>query len=346
MPANTRPSQTTRSGNRGDRVGLLVRRSRAAPDQPTRTEERLVAIAAVLSHVGLAAEIVPFSEERASEVRRHVMDLAACLVWINPLQDGRDRRVVNALIAEAATAGVRVSAHPDVIHAIGTKEVLYRTRDFGWALPVELHTSAEELKAALRRHEQAAVTRVLKPLRGNDGDGVSRITPLGKGSWKVRRASDDQESVTDADEITVMLATSLASGGVIDQAAGDASELGMVRCYMSLDRCVGFARQLPRAPGRDAFAMKSEKVFHPREAPAFADLLAAMEEEWAPALLKATGVRRDEAPLLWDADFLFRRAPRAFPLALCEINASCVSPFPPEAPSVVAANLLRLLRGG
>jgi len=41
-------------------------------------------------------------------------------------------------------------------------------------------------------------------------------------------------------------------------------------------------------------------------------------------------IETERLPVLWDADFLYRTAPErrgAERFALCEVNASCVSPF-------------------
>jgi hypothetical protein len=48
-----------------------------------------------------------------------------------------------------------------------------------------------------------------------------------------------------------------------------------------------------------------------------------------------------QLPVLWDADFLFgpRNAAGEDTYILCEINASCVTPFPPEAPAKIAAHV-------
>ena len=68
-----------------------------------------------------------------------------------------------------------VSAHPDTILKMGTKEVLYRTKDLGWGADTDLYRSHEEF--ALRFPVKLAVAgaRVLKPLRGNDGQGVLKV---------------------------------------------------------------------------------------------------------------------------------------------------------------------------
>jgi hypothetical protein len=67
--------------------------------------------------------------------------------------------------------------------------------------------------------------------------------------------------------------------------------------------------------------------------PTLHPLREALEGEWLPAMQRITGVATDRLPLLWDADFLLgpRRADETDTYVLCEINASCVTPFPPAA---------------
>jgi len=46
------------------------------------------------------------------------------LVWVNPIEQGLDRSRLDPLLRDVAATGVFVSAHPDVILRMGTKEVL------------------------------------------------------------------------------------------------------------------------------------------------------------------------------------------------------------------------------
>src|SRR5262245_43635785 len=74
------------------------------------------------------------------------------------------------------------------------------------------------------------------------------------------------------------------------------------------------------------------------EAGAFRALRVAIESEWVPGMLRLLGLDAAALPAIWDADFL--RGPRtaagADTWVLCEINASCVSPFPEEAAWAIA----------
>ena len=63
-----------------------------------------------------------------------------------------------------------------------------------------------------------------------------------------------------------------------------------------------------------------------------------LETEWVPALQEQLDLSRERLPVIWDADFLL--GPSADDgtdtYVLCEINCSCVTPFPPEAPERIA----------
>src|SRR5687768_7954519 len=80
---------------------------------------------------GIHAEPAVYRDHFCEEVHDQLMQVDAVLVWVNPIQDGRNRSVLDAMLREVADAGIFVSAHPDVILKLGTKDILYRTRDIG-----------------------------------------------------------------------------------------------------------------------------------------------------------------------------------------------------------------------
>src|SRR5262245_32567356 len=66
-------------------------------------------------------------DDFCADVREQLMRVDGVLVWVNPIEGGRDRSILDSMLRDVATAGVFVSTHPDVILKLGTKEVLYRT---------------------------------------------------------------------------------------------------------------------------------------------------------------------------------------------------------------------------
>jgi hypothetical protein len=137
----------------------------------------------------------------------------------------------------------------------------------------------------------------------------------------------------------------LGSGGsVVEQPFFPRAIEGMVRCYVSGSVVAGFAEHVPRGfssrpastgeAGEAAEAASGfEKVMYGPTAAGFRALRAAVESEWLPAMVALLGLDAASLPAIWDIDLLRggTAAERDDGWVLCEINASCVSPFPEEA---------------
>ena len=127
----------------------------------------------------------------------------------------------------------------------------------------------------------------------------------------------------------------------------------MVRAYLVKGAIVGFARQYadrgdadrPAVPTDRVFGIPAAKTMRDADDDEFANLRQRLESEWVPGLQGLLDISDEELPLLWDADFLFGPADEAGrnTYVLCEINVSCVSPFPPGAPRHVAEALAKQL---
>ena len=94
-----------------------------------------------------------------------------------------------------------VSAHPDVIVKMGTKEVLHRTRMMSWGCDTALYRTVEEMRVELPLR-LAAGPRVIKRNRGNGGQGVWKVEPLASPSNRpmvrvLEAAKDTSEEALD-----------------------------------------------------------------------------------------------------------------------------------------------------
>ncbi|MBI3438455.1 MAG: Cj0069 family protein [Proteobacteria bacterium] len=328
------------------KIAVMWRGDWRAPSEPTRYEARLRPVLEALSAAHFKPEPIVFLEERVEAAREALRGCAGALVWINPLADGRDRRVVDGLLREAAARGTRVSAHPDVIAQMGVKDVLFTTRGLGWGSDTERYDTLADFQARFSK-QVARGARVLKPHRGNDGQGVLKVSRSGDG-FAVQAASTDEVGEASWNALIELVAPAFEDGGrLIDQEFHPASQ-GMVRCYMSFDRVIGFCRQEPRTDGaRPAFAMNSAKAMFASDEPVFGDLRESMHKDWIPGTKRILGMETSSLPALWDADFLVRGRASAGrgAYALCEINVSCVSPFPDVAPIEIAQGVRRWVRG-
>jgi hypothetical protein len=335
----------THSAGKPSRLVLMWRGNIHAPDQPTNHLERFKPLMAALAGAGVEISTHVYFDDGVDTARVRLMQADGVMVWINPLQDGQDRTKVDALLRDVAASGVWVSAHPDTILRMGTKEVLYLTRELGWGSDTDLYQSFDDFSLRFPVKLAIAGARVLKPLRGNDGQGVLRVEASGKDKVVVQAAANDEsETLQLPTFIERMRPAFVSSPRLIDQAFQRSVSAGMVRCYMSQDRVVGFSEQSPRRD-EGAFGMKSAKTMHGADATAFQDLRQGMERDWTPGMQQLLDLKTHDLPALWDADFLYR-APEDVAVSrfvLCEINVSSVSPFPEAAVPAIAATVVRAL---
>jgi len=143
----------------------------------TRETSRFKAIFAALTNIGVDAEPVIYEDDILETVRAELATFDGVLVWVNPIHEGRNRANLDAQLREVAGRGVWVSADPDVIHKMGTKEVLHRTRRMSWGCDTVLYRTAEEMRAELPPRLVAG-PRVIKRNRGNGGQGVWKVETL------------------------------------------------------------------------------------------------------------------------------------------------------------------------
>ncbi|HEY1879706.1 MAG TPA: Cj0069 family protein [Caulobacteraceae bacterium] len=334
------------------RVALVWRADAAVRASAAAQPGRLAPIIDALAAEGVTAEPVVYCEEAQAEVSAQLLAMDAVLVWVDPISQGRDRGRLDSLLRDVAAQGCWVSAHPDVILKMGVKEVLYRTRDFGWGTDTDLYLTVTDFRARFPPR-LAAGARVLKQNRGNGGQGV----------WKVELAAgaapgeDRLAEVLHARRGSQIERLSLGAlmdrcgayfagdGRLIDQPFQARLPEGMIRCYLVQDRVVGFGRQLIKALMPPEAGEPGPRMMSGADYPPLQALRDAMERDWVPALLRRLEIKPDDLPVVWDADFLLgpKTATGEDTFVLCEINISAVMPIPDEAPVEIARCVARRL---
>jgi hypothetical protein len=306
----------------------------------TPQNSRLVQVFEALAAIGIDARPAIYDETFAEDVREQLLAVDGVLVWVNPIQDGRNRAGLDALLRDVATRGVWVSAHPDVILKMGTKEVLYRTRSMGWGSDTALYQTAEAMRGELPTR-LATGPRVIKRNRGNGGQGVWKVERLPSSPMiRVLDATKDAPEELTLDDFLRRCAESFESGSVIDQPFQPRLSDGVVRCYMAGDRCAGFGHHKVKALV-DSPAARSEagpRLYTSNADPRFQRLRRLMEDEWTPRLTSLLDIARSDLPMIWDADFMLGpvQADGSDSYVLGEINVSSVHPYPDEAPAEMA----------
>src|SRR5215831_9656730 len=137
-----------RSKNPG-RVALLYPGDRAARERSDPAEGRFAALFEAFAAAGIAAEPAVYGDDFAEEVEAQLRGADVVQVWCNPIEGGRRRDRLDAMLRAVAASGVFVSAHPDVILRLGTKDVLVDTRDLPFGSDAHRVDSLDELETQL-----------------------------------------------------------------------------------------------------------------------------------------------------------------------------------------------------
>jgi len=330
------------------RVAILWRGDEAERRNASAETGRFAAVTVALRDLGIDAEPVVYEDDVVDAVRAQLAAVDGVLVWVNPIHQGRNRATLDALLREVAARGVWVSAHPDVILKMGTKEVLHRTRTMGWGCDTALYRTPEAMRAELPGR-LATGPRVIKRNRGNGGQGVWKVESLpDRPMLRVLDATKDAPEELTLDGFLDRCADYFEDGSVVDQPFQARLSEGVVRCYMAGDRCAGFGyhkvKALVDAPAARAEA--GSRRYTSNADPRFQQLRRLMEDEWTPQLTSLLDIPRPDLPMIWDADFMFgpRRADGTDSYVLGEINVSSVFPIPDEAPAEIARRVADRLR--
>jgi len=352
------------------RVAILYPGDREARRNATPDSNRFSELFKAFTARGIHVEPAVYHDEFCEDVREQLKRVDGVLVWVNPIQGGRDRSVLDSMLRDVAAAGIFVSTHPDVILKLGTKEVLYRTRDVGWGCDTHLYGSLHQMRQELPGRLAAGKARVLKQYRGNGGDGVWKAQFLMNGlssdqrcgatlpqpetMIRVRHAKRgcSEEEITLGRFFGWCEQYFAADGRMIDQEYQERLPEGMIRCYLVHDKVAGFGHQainalFPAPPGAapTEAPQPGPRLYHPATKPEFKALKQKLEQEWVPAVQRLLEIETESLPILWDSDFLL--GPRADngedTYVLCEINVSSVAPYPESAaPYICDATVVRV----
>jgi hypothetical protein len=303
------------------------------------TEEKYKDLALAFTEAGFTVQSVLYNDTNAVQLAIDLLKFDAVLVWVNPVEQGNDRKRLDAMLAEISAKGCFVSTHPDTIIKMGTKEILYSTKEMKWGGDIKLYSSYDDFIQRFPQSLQKSGIRVLKQYRGNGGNGVFKIISNNGNNLKIIHAIAGNEVKTFSTdgfykEFNFFF---LKDGILIDQEWNKNIINGMVRCYLTGTKVAGFGYQeinalyeledgTPVPPGK--------RYYFTENCGLFKDLKTIMENEWVPQLQDYLSVDNNRMPVIWDADFFINdpnAAEAAGKYSLCEINVSCVSPFPPSA---------------
>jgi hypothetical protein len=302
------------------------------------TEEKYKKLAAGFIEKEFKVDSILYNDTISEELETKLQKYAAILVWINPIEQGNDRKILDALLIKLSSQGCFISAHPHTILKMGTKKILYDVRETIFGGDVKLYESFEEFKEKFLASKDKTGIRILKQYRGNGGNGVFKIDTTGFYNNEIKiihaQSGDQERQMTIEEFFTAFKIYFNNNDLLIDQAWNPNIINGMVRCYLCGSKVTGFGYQEINAlyPIIDGVYKKpGQRFYFSEDCGMFQDLRKIMEKNWVPQLEQITGIKNDMLPVIWDADFFINKINTENTnekYSLCEINASCVSPFP------------------
>ena len=317
------------------------------------TDEKYKKLAEALIEAGFTVETVLYHDAVADELEDKLAEFSAVLVWVNPIEKGNNRARLDGLLVNISEKGVFVSTHPDTILKIGTKKVLYTSRDMDWGGDTEMYTDFSDFEKRFLVSLNSSSIRVLKQYRGESGNGVYkvRLADSAGGKLKVTHApSPHDEQILSKEEFLEKFSPYFNNDGLlINQKWADGLMNGVVRCYLTGTKVSGFGYQESNAlcpVSRDPDSKvrpTSGRFYFSEHCGLFQDLREIMENKWIPQLQEIHSLTDERMPLLWDIDLFINEVNSKnteSKYTLCEINVSCVSPFPPSCITHLVAALL------
>jgi len=322
-------------------------------DKNVFSEEKYKGLAESFVQSGFAVETVLYNDSRVDSLRNGLKALDALLVWVNPIEQGQDRTVLDQMLDELQKAGVFVSSMPETILKIGTKKVLFDTRNMDWGSNIELYATFDEFKERFLATLGDGRPRVLKQFRGNGGEGVFKVRAVADDDGNLRVLHAKRGSTEQLKSIEAFFADFRVyfdgGGPMLNQEWNDNLANGMVRSYMTGKRVVGFGYQEVNAlfPAAAGPITPGKRFYFTGNCALFSDLRERMETDWIDKLTAETGLSPDKLPVIWDADFFINSMePNSTGrYTLCEINVSSVSPFPESAIAAIVDEVRKVTNG-
>jgi glutathione synthase/RimK-type ligase-like ATP-grasp enzyme len=302
------------------------------------TEEKYKKLAENFIKKGFDVHSTCYHDSVADSLSKELTKFDAILVWINPIEQQGDRKRLDTLLKDLSDRGHFVSAHPETILKIGTKEILYKVKDEQFGTNTKLYPSLNDFKEKFLNPIDGNGISILKQYRGNGGKGVFKVdvSMINQDKIIVTHATQgDVEITMNLDDFYRLIESYFAPESMLIEQEWNPNIInGMVRCYLTGKKVTGFGYQEVNAlypKMNSAFKKPGKRFYFSEDCGIFQDLKHVMETSWVSRLQQITEIEDDRLPIIWDADFFINKINSenaGNKYSLCEINASSVSPFP------------------
>ena len=142
------------------------------------TDDNYKGLAEALTESGFNVESVLYHHSKAKQLETYLERFAAVLSWVNPkerLERGTDNLNLDDILLSISKKGVFVSTHPEIILKIGTKRVLFTTRNMDWGGDIVLYADYNDFVKRFISSLDKSSVRILKQYRGESGRGIFKV---------------------------------------------------------------------------------------------------------------------------------------------------------------------------
>jgi hypothetical protein len=295
----------------------------------------------------MSVQPIVYNDDWSQDALADIRKLDAIQVWVNPIADGKDRTILDSILREAALAETLVFTHPDTIMKLGTKRVLVDLKDTSIGSDSYEHPNVEGLRNGLvQRLPEGA--RVIKQVRGHSGGGIWLIAPTTQpGEVLLRHAQRGcpEERIPIDDALERMRPYFDLGHSMFEQPYQDRIGEGMIRVYLVGREVAGFGHQeaVALAPARRDGTLPDmgPRLYYPPDEQRFQPIRNQTESRWIEEIQRTLGLTDSDLPLLWDIDLMYGPKDNEGndTYVLCEINVSCVTPYPAWANPLIARQL-------
>ncbi len=296
--------------------------------------EKYMDLANYLAENNLSINTITWKKDNIEELYKLSRDTNAILVWINPVDRDIETGLFENYLRDMKNQGKYVSSHPDAVMKIGTKKVLYELSGTKWSSNAYLHENESTLHE-IENRIYCNGYRVIKQYRGNDGIGIYKIGKSNNKFVAVEAFTNNEEVFDCFDELVkyIVFTSKLSvNNPIIETAWNNNLTNGIIRCYFCNSTLAGFGYQEINAlyPHKQPKYIKKQRFYLTENCGIFKGLKKILEYEFINDIVDKIKIDRSSLPLIWDADFFINDL-AIDDIELCEINASCVSPFPPSS---------------
>lgn len=296
--------------------------------------EKYMDLANYLMDNNLSVNTITWKRDNIEDLYKLSKDTDAVLVWVNPVDRDIETGYFEKYLRDMKDQGKYVSSQPDAVIKIGTKKVLFELSGTRWSSNTFLHEN-ESTFIELEERLNIDSFRVLKQHRGNDGIGVYKVGRVDK-YYIAKEAHTNKELIFNSfDDMKNFLIGNFnisINNPIIETKWNNNLVNGVIRCYFCNKTVAGFGYQEINSlyPDEVTTNIKKQRFYLTENCGIFKGIRGVIETEFIDDILVNLEIDQSTLPLIWDADFFINDLAKN-DIELCEINASCVSPFPPSA---------------